>query len=50
MGHLLIENRNGLIVDVRTTHATGRVEREAAEAMIAAAARGRRVTLGSEGL
>ena len=46
MGHLLIENRHGLIVDVRTTHATGRAEREAAEAMIAGAARGRRVTVG----
>jgi transposase len=41
MGHLLIENRHGLIVDVRTTHATGRAEREAAETMIQAAARGR---------
>jgi transposase len=48
MGHLLIENRQGLIVDVRTTHATGRAEREAAEAMIQAAARGRRVTLGAD--
>jgi len=48
MGHLLIENRNGLIVDVRTTHATGRAEREAAEAMIAAASRGRRATLGAD--
>jgi len=48
MGHLLIENRNGLIVDVRTSHATGRAEREMAEAMIAARARGRRVTLGSD--
>jgi IS5 family transposase len=48
MGHLLIENRHGLIVDVRTTHATGRTKREAAEAMVAAAARGRRVTLGSD--
>jgi transposase len=48
MGHLLIENRNGLIVDVRTSHATGRAEREAAEAMIAAASHGRRVTLGSD--
>jgi transposase len=48
MGHLLIENRNGLIVDVRTTHATGRAEREAAEAMVATAARGRRVTLGAD--
>jgi transposase len=47
-GHLLIENRHGLIVDVRTTHASGRAEREAAEAMIQAAARGRRVTLGAD--
>jgi len=28
MGHLLIENRHGLIVDARTTHATGRAGRE----------------------
>jgi transposase len=48
MGHLLIENRNGLIVDVRTTHATGSAERETAEAMIAAAAQARRVTLGAD--
>jgi transposase len=48
MGHLLIENRHGLIVDVRTTHATGRAEREAAEAMIQAATRGRRATLGAD--
>jgi transposase len=48
MGHLLIENRHGLIVDVRTTHATGRAERETAEAMILAASRGRRVTLGAD--
>jgi transposase len=48
MGHLLIENRHGLIVDVRTTHATGRAEREAAEAMILAATRGRRATLGAD--
>jgi IS5 family transposase len=48
MAHLLIENRHGLIVDVRTTYATGRAERDAAEAMIKAAARGRRVTLGAD--
>jgi transposase len=47
MGHLLIENRHGLIIDVRTTHASGVAEREA-EAMIQAAGRGRRVTLGSD--
>jgi hypothetical protein len=48
MGHLLMENRHGLIVDVRTTHATGRAERETAEAMIQAAVRGRRATLGAD--
>ena len=48
MGHLPIENRQGLIVDVRTTHATGRDEREATEAMIVAAVRGRRLTLGAD--
>ncbi len=48
MGHRRIENRNGLIVDARTTDATGRAEREAAEAMVAAAAPGRRVTLGAD--
>ena len=47
MGHLLIENRNGLVVDFRTTRATGKAEREAAETMSAAAGRGRGVTLGA---
>lgn len=37
-----------MIVDVRTAHATGRAEREAAEAMIQAAARGRRATLAAD--
>lgn len=31
--HLLMENRNGLVVDVETTQATGTAEREAAETM-----------------
>jgi transposase len=48
MGHLLIENRHGLIVDARTTHATGRAERETAEAMIQAVTRACRATLGSD--
>ncbi len=48
MGHLLIENRHGLIVDTRTTHATGRAECETAEAIIAAAARARRCSLGAD--
>jgi transposase len=34
MGHALMENRNGLVVDVETTLATGTAEREAAKAMI----------------
>ena len=34
MGHALIENRNGLIVDCELTRATGTAEREAALAMI----------------
>jgi len=48
MAHLLIENRRGLILDARTTHATGRAERETADAMIQAATRARRATLGSD--
>ncbi len=34
MGHLLMENRNGLIVQARLTRASGTAEREAALAMI----------------
>lgn len=34
MGHALMENRNGLAVDVETTLATGKAEREAAEEMV----------------
>jgi transposase len=33
MGHALMENRNGLVVDVQTTRASGTAEREAALAM-----------------
>ena len=36
LGHLLIENRHGLIVDALATQATGRAEREAAELMLRA--------------
>jgi transposase len=48
MGHLLMENRNGLVVDTETTHATGTAEREAAEAMIGDVAGTGRITLGSD--
>ena len=36
MGHLLMENRSGLVVAARLTPATGRAEREAAIAMVEA--------------
>jgi hypothetical protein len=35
-GHLLMENRNGLVVDARLTHATGTAEPEEALAMLEA--------------
>jgi IS5 family transposase len=35
MGHALMENRNGLVVDVETTQASGTAEREAAARMVA---------------
>lgn len=35
MGHTLMENRNGLVVNAMVTHADGHAEREAAKAMIA---------------
>ncbi|CAM5552055.1 IS5 family transposase ISDisp1 [Rhodanobacter lindaniclasticus] len=44
MGHILMENRNGLIVDVEITHASGTAEREAALAMEAS---GRQATNGA---
>src|ERR671917_752470 len=48
MGHLLMEGRNGLIVDTETTHATGTAEREAAEAMAGDVPGCGRITLGSD--
>ena len=36
MGHALMENRHGLVIDTRLTQATGTAEREAALAMLAA--------------
>ena len=46
MGHVLIENRSGLVVDARTTLATGTAEREAAVAMIGAIPGQHRITVG----
>jgi transposase len=48
MGHVLMENRNGLAVAAALTQATGTAEREAALAMLERRGRGRRVTLGAD--
>lgn len=47
-GHLLMENRNGLVVDTTTTTASGTAEREAAVAMVGELPAGPRVTLGTD--
>jgi transposase len=48
MGHLLMENRNGLIVDALLTTATGTAEREAAEVMMGRQPGRHRATLGAD--
>ena len=48
MGHVLTENRNGLVVDVRVTQATGTAERDAAAAMLSAKPGSKRATLGAD--
>ena len=48
MGHLLMENRSGLIVDALVTPATGAAEREAAEAMLGRQAGRHRASLGAD--
>lgn len=49
LGHVLMENRNGLVVDTRLTKATGKAERESAWVMAWRVARGRRrITLGGD--
>jgi transposase len=48
MGHLLMENRHGLIVDATLTLATGTAEREAALAMLARQPGRHRATLGAD--
>lgn len=49
MGHALMENRNGLLVDFAVTEANGRAERDAAVAMLnASVPGGRRITLGAD--
>lgn len=50
MGHVTMENRNGLAVAGRVTHATGTAERRASEDMLKAKAReaGGRITVGED--
>jgi hypothetical protein len=48
MAHVLIENRNGLVVDAVTTTASGTAEREAAIAMVEDILGSARITLGGD--
>jgi hypothetical protein len=48
MGHTLMENRNGLIVDAALTHATGTAERAAAPEMLDRRERKGRIPLGAD--
>ena len=48
MGHVIADNRHGLVVATRTTIATGTAEREAAVEMLEALPGGQRVTLGGD--
>lgn len=51
IGHALMENRNGLIVDAEVSHATGTAERDTALKMICRSRQGnRRVTLAADKL
>lgn len=48
MGHLLTENRNGLIVAAQVTISTGYAEREAATAMLSTIHGSQQITLGAD--
>jgi transposase len=49
MGHVLMENRNGLVVDTRLTKSTGKAERDSAWVMAWRVAKGeRRITIGGD--
>ena len=48
MGHVLTENRSGLVVQAELTQATGTAEREAATAMIGALEGNHRITVGAD--
>lgn len=47
-GHLLMENRHGLVIDARLTQATGTAEPQAACAMVGDLPAGGRITLGAD--
>ena len=47
-GHVLMENRNGLVSQVCLTHATGTAERDAALTLVGRLAGKRRITLGAD--
>jgi transposase len=48
LGHVLMENRNGLVVQATVTPATGTAERDAALALVDAQAPAGRITLGGD--
>jgi IS5 family transposase len=48
MGHVIIENRSGLVVAASVTHATGTAEREAAAAMVEEMGAAQPITLGAD--
>lgn len=48
MGHVIMENRHGLVVDARLTQASGTAEREAALAMLADLGGSQQVTVGAD--
>ena len=50
LGHALMENRNGLVVDATLTHASGTAEREAALTMLDRRPGRHRITLGADKL
>jgi len=47
-GHALVENRHGLLVDLRVSEATGRSERQTAIEMLEQRQRRRRITVGAD--
>jgi transposase len=48
LGHVMMENRNGLVVNARVTKATGTAEREAAVDMLGEMPAKRRITVGGD--